>query len=136
MLKSIVAIVVSYVVMALFFVAVFNIGYLALGADRVFQPDSYEVSTLWLVLGVLFPLLGSLLAGYLCAAISKSWRTCQVFAFIVFLLGLVACIPALKRDPDAPNDASNDLSWPRRCCGRPTSICRSWPRSASPARCA
>jgi|SRR5205085_939781 len=109
MLKSIVAIVVSYAVMALFFIAVFNIGYLALGADRVFQPDSYEVSTLWLVLGVLFPLLGSLLAGYLCAAIGKSWRTCQVFAFIVFLLGLVACIPALKRDPDAPNVRAGEV---------------------------
>jgi hypothetical protein len=36
-------------------------------------------------------------------------RTCQVFAFIVFFLGLLACIPAMKRDPDSPNVRAGEV---------------------------
>jgi hypothetical protein len=50
-----------------------------------------------------------MLAGYLCAAISKSWRTCQIFALIVFVLALVQCISALKRNPDAPNVRAGEV---------------------------
>ncbi|HEX4631220.1 MAG TPA: hypothetical protein VH188_09665, partial [Chthoniobacterales bacterium] len=48
-------------------------------------------------------------AGYLCAAISKSWRTCQVFALIVFLLALIQCFSALKRNPEAPNVRAGEV---------------------------
>jgi undecaprenyl pyrophosphate phosphatase UppP len=107
--KSIVAVVASYAAMFVFYFAVFTGLYLALGAERVFQPDSYEVSTLWIVLAIVLPFVGAIIGGYLCAAISKSMRTCQVFAFIVFFLGLLACIPAMKRNPDAPNVRADDV---------------------------
>jgi hypothetical protein len=109
MLRSIVAVIVSYAVMFVFFFAVFTGCYLALGVERVFQPDSYEVSALWLVLTVVLSFLGSIIGGYLCAMISKSKRTCQVFAFIVFFLGLLACIPEMKRNPDAPNVRAGEV---------------------------
>jgi hypothetical protein len=54
-------------------------------------------------------LLGSILGGYICAVISRNMRTCQVFAFIVFLLGLLACIPAMKRNPDSPNVRAGEV---------------------------
>lgn len=110
MLRSIVAVIVSYVVMIVFFMAVFTGCFLALGVERVFQTDSYEVSTLWIGLTIILSVLGAMIGGYLCAAISKSKRTCQVFAFIVFLGGLLACIPAMKRNPDAPNVRAGEIS--------------------------
>jgi hypothetical protein len=109
MLRSIAALIVSYVAMLVFFFAAFTGCYLALGTDRVFQPDSYEVSMLWIVLALVLSLLGSMLGGYICAAISRKMRTCQVFAFIVFFLGLLACIPAMKRDPDSPNVRAGEV---------------------------
>ena len=110
MLKSILAIIVSYVAMFIFLFAAFTGCYLALGADGAFQADSYEVSTVWVGLTVVVCLLAGIIGGFLCAAISKSKRTCQIFAFIVFFLGLVACIPALKRSPDAPNVRAGEVS--------------------------
>jgi hypothetical protein len=109
MLRSIVALIVSYAAMFVFFFAAFTGCYIALGAGRVFQPDSYEVSTLWIGLALVLSLLGSMLGGYICAVISRKMRTCQVFAFIVFLLGLLACIPAMKRDPDSPNVRAGEV---------------------------
>ena len=109
MLRSIAAVIVSYATMFVFFFAAFTGCYIALGADRVFQPDSYEVSMLWIVLARVLSLLGSILGGYICAVISRNMRACQVFAFIVFFLGLLACIPAMRRDPDSPNVRAGEV---------------------------
>jgi uncharacterized membrane protein YoaK (UPF0700 family) len=110
MLKSILAIVVSYIAMFAIFMAIFTGLYFALGIERVFQTDSYEVSMLWIVLTLVIGFLVSMFAGYLCAAISKSWRTCQLFALIVFLLALLQCFSALKRNnPDAPNTRAGEV---------------------------
>jgi hypothetical protein len=109
MLKSIVAIIVSYIAMFVLFMAIFTGLYFALGVERVFQADSYEVSMLWIVLTLAIGFLVSMFAGYLCAAISKSWRTCQVFALIVFLLALIQCLSALKRNPEMPTTRAGEV---------------------------
>ncbi len=109
MLKSILAVIVSYVAMFVIFMAIFTGLYFAIGVERVFQPDSYEVSMLWIALTLVIGFVVSMFAGYLCAAISKSWRTCQVFALIVFLLALIQCFSALKRNPDAPNVRAGEV---------------------------
>ena len=110
MLKSILAIIVSYVAMFVIFMAIFTGLYFVLGVERVFQADSYEVSMLWIVLTLVIGFVVSMFSGYLCAAISKSWRTCQVFALIVFLLALIQCFSALRRNnPDAPNTRAGEV---------------------------
>jgi hypothetical protein len=109
MLKSILAIVASYVAMFVIFMAIFTCLYFVLGVERVFQADSYEVSMLWIALTLVIGFLVSMFAGWLCAAISKSWRTCQVFALIVFLLALMQCLSALRRNPDAPNTRAGEV---------------------------
>lgn len=111
MLKSIVGIIVSYVAMFVFFMATSTGCYFALGPERVFQPDSYEVSLLWLAVTLVLSFFGCMFAGYVCAAITKSWRTCQVFAFIIFFLTLLGCISALRRNPDAPNVRAGEVSY-------------------------
>jgi hypothetical protein len=111
MLKNIAAIIVSYIVMFIFFMAVFTGCYFALGVERVFQPDSYEVSTLWIILTLVLALLGTMLAGYLCAVISKSWRTCQVFALIIFLLTLWQCFSVVRRNSEGPNVRAGEVGY-------------------------
>src|SRR2546421_11022038 len=65
---------------------------------------------LWIAITVVIGLLVSIFAGFLCAAISKSWRTCQVFALIVFVLALIQCVSALRRNnPDAPNIRAGEV---------------------------
>jgi len=113
MLKSIIAIVVSYVAMLVLFMAVFTGLYFLFGVERIFQPDSYEVSPLWMAVTLVGALLGAMFGGYLCATISKNWRVCQVFALVVFLLALIQCVFALrKNNPDAPNVRAGDVPFP------------------------
>jgi hypothetical protein len=109
MLKSILAIIASYFVMFVVFLAIFSGLYLALGVERVFQPDSYEVSMLWIVLTLVIGFLVAMFAGWLCAAISKSWGTCKIFALIVFVASAIQCLSALKRNPDAPNVRAGEV---------------------------
>ena len=109
MLKSILGVIVGYLVMTVFFFVVFTGAYLALGSERVFQPDSYEVSTLWLVIYGVVYFCGGMVACFVCAAISRSQRTCQVLAFVVFIVGLALCIPAL-RDSGGPNVRAGEVS--------------------------
>ena len=109
MLRSILGVIAGYAVMRFSFFVVFTGAYVALGAERVFQPDSYEVSTLWLVIYGVVYFCGGMLACLVCAAISRSRRTCQVLAFIVFIVGLALCIPAL-RDSGGPNVRAGEIS--------------------------
>ena len=70
-----------------------------LASIAFFQPDSYEVSTLWLAISILISICSAILGGYVCAAISKSMRACQVLALIVLVLGILLCLPKMREDP-------------------------------------
>jgi hypothetical protein len=96
MLRSIVGMIVGYAVLFFFFLAIFTGAYFVLGVDHIFQPDSYEVTPLWLVLSAAISLGGSVLAGFVCAAISKSRQTCELFALIIFLVLILFCIPKIR----------------------------------------
>ena len=96
MLRSIIGMMVGYVALTLFFFATFACAYFVLGVERIFQPDSYEVSPLWWVFSAAISLVGSALAGYICAAISKSQRTCELFAGIILVILILFCIPKMR----------------------------------------
>jgi hypothetical protein len=112
MFKSIVAIIVSYVVVNLVFFGIITGCFLLLGVERVFQPDSYVISHTWLMLTLTGSLLGAAVGGYVCVSISQSWQTCQAFALIVLMLTSVSCIIEFRRiNPDAPNIRAGDVEY-------------------------
>lgn len=96
MLRSIFGIIVGYVVLTLFFFVVFNAVFFGLGVDFIFRPNSYEVTPLWWACTAAISLVGSMLAGLVCALISKSKRTCQVFAGIILVVLILFCIPKIR----------------------------------------
>jgi Co/Zn/Cd efflux system component len=109
MLRSILGVIVGYAAISLFFFAVFACAYFGLGVERIFQSDSYEVSALWLVLSAAIGLGAGTLGGYVCAAISKSKRTCELFAALVLIILVLFCIPKM-RDPN-PHVRAGDVSF-------------------------
>jgi FtsH-binding integral membrane protein len=110
MVKSILAVIVGYIVMAIVAFAVCTGAYLVLGSDRAFEPDSYNVSTIWIVLMIAVALVGGILGGLTCAAISKSKGACMALAIIVLAVGLItAVLTEMKEHPSAvrSGDVSN-----------------------------
>ncbi len=109
MLRLILGVIVGYIALSLFFIAIFAGAYYVLGIERVLQPDSYEVTTLWLVIyGVVF-FCGGILACMVALAISQTQRTCQVLAFVIFVAGILLCIPAM-RDSGGLNIRAGEVS--------------------------
>ena len=98
MLKSIVGVIVGYLVMMLVAFAAYTAAYFGLGADRAFEPGTYALSGLWIGLVIAITFIGGLIGGLICAAISKSRTTGLVFALIVFVLSFVFELPNLMKD--------------------------------------
>ena len=110
MVKSILAVIVGYIVMAIVAFAVCTCAYIGLGVDRVFEPDSYSVSTIWIVLMIAVALVGGILGGLTCAAISKSKGACMALAIIVLVVGILSAVltgmkehPSVARSGDVSN---------------------------------
>jgi amino acid transporter len=99
MLRGVLGVIGGYLVMVTFLTILFLGVFLALGVERVLQPDSYEVSTLWLAISAVISFGSAILGGYVCAAISRSMRACQVLAVIVLVLGIILCLPKMREDP-------------------------------------
>lgn len=124
MLKSILGVIVGYVVMAIFSFAFFTCAYLGLGVERVFEPESFDISTIWMVLMIVGGLLGGVVGGLICAAISKSKGACMAFAVIVLAIGLIVSImtkmkehPETARTGDVPNlEAMTKAQTPTWLC--------------------
>ena len=124
MLKSILGVIIGYIVMAVFAFAIFTCAYLGLGTERVFAPESYDVSMVWIVTMIVIALVGGILGGLVCAAISKSKGACMAFAIIVLVLGLIVGIPqamkehsAAARSGDVPNlEAMQNAQTPAWLC--------------------
>lgn len=109
MVKSIVGVIVGYIAMAIFAFAIFTCAYLGLGVERVFQPDSYDVSMIWIVIMIVIALIGGIIGGLVCAAISKSKGACTALMVLVLVVGLIGGImTAMKEHPSAAR--SGDVS--------------------------
>lgn len=107
MLKSILAVVVSYIVMMIVFFAIFTGLYLVLGAEKVFEPGTFKISALWIALSLIVALGTGMLAGFLCQKIGGSLRVSQVLAVMVCVLGLAMCYPAIMADQTPRPRAEN-----------------------------
>jgi hypothetical protein len=112
MLKSILAIIVSYVVGNIVFFGIITGCFFLLGVERVFQPDSYEISNAWLALTLVVGFFGAAVGGLICLSISHSWRACQALALIVLMLTSISCILEFRRiNPDAPNIRAGEVEY-------------------------
>lgn len=110
MLKSILGVIVGFIVMTMIGFVICFCAYFGLGVERVFQPESYDVSTIWIVLMMAIAVIGGILGGLICAAISKSKGACMAFVVLVLVLGVIGAITtAMKEHPSAPR--SGDVSY-------------------------
>lgn len=95
MVRAIIAVIVSYLLMFVLMFVSFTCMYLLLGADRAFQPATYDASNLWIALSCVVTLLAAIIAGWVCVAIARTSKASMGLAVAIFGLGLLLAIPAL-----------------------------------------
>lgn len=109
MVRAILGVIVGYVVMALLVFSALTVADLAMGANAAFNAGTFEVSLMWIVISFVLSLIAALIGGYTCALISRGRTAPQVLAGLVFVLGLILAIPAVKGKDTRPNVRSGDV---------------------------
>lgn len=97
-MRSIAGIIVGYAVLFAFIFVAFIGAYSLLGVEVIFQRESYLVTPIWMMTSAVLTVIGAMLAGSVCAMISKSKGTCELLATVVLVTLLVFCVPKI-RDP-------------------------------------
>lgn len=108
MVRNILGVVLGYLAMFAFVFITFTGLYFLLGADGAFQPDTYEVSLVWIVISFILGLAAAVLGGYLCVLISKNQKAAMVLAGLVLVLGIAMAIPVLGDSSNEVQEMRND----------------------------
>jgi hypothetical protein len=95
MARSIIAVIVSYVVMFILIFVAFTTEYQLLGPNHAFKPGMFVSSNRWIAIAFAVNLVVGIVGGFICALIAKGGKAPLVLAIVVFALGLVLAIPAL-----------------------------------------
>jgi hypothetical protein len=101
MLRSVLAVIVAYILLFILQVAAFTTIYTLMGADWSFKPASFQASTQWTAMQFMMILFTSIIAGLICAAIAKGGRAPLALAAVVLVLGLgLAALSTALRPAD------------------------------------
>ena len=96
MVRNILGVVVGYVAIFAFIFLTFTILYLILGENNSFEPETFDVSLLWIIFSFILGLIAAILGGYICVLIAKNQKPAMVLAGVVLVLGIAMSIPALS----------------------------------------
>src|SRR5260370_14984058 len=87
MLRSVLAVIVGYVVMFILQVAAFMTIYTLVGADWSFEPASYQASTRWTAMQFGVILVTAIIAGLVCSVIARRGKPPLALAAVVLVAG-------------------------------------------------
>ena len=120
--RSVIAVIVGYLVMFVLAFIAFTCAFLILGAEVVFKPGMYEASPTWVGIAFVINVVVAIIGGIICASIAKSGRSPLALAILAVVLGLVVAIADMNkgkinsgvvRAPNTPNlEAVQKAYWP------------------------
>ena len=87
MLRSVLAVIVAYILMFILQVAVFTTIYTLVGADWSFKPASYQASTRWTVMQFAVLMVTGIIGGLICVVIARGGKAPLALAGLVLVLG-------------------------------------------------
>ncbi len=109
MLRAILAVIVAYVAMFILIFVSFTAAMLAMGTERTYQPGTYDVSTLWVIVSSVLNLLIGLAGGVICILIAKRGSKAPIALMVVMLvLGFAMAITSGGRED--PGSREGDVS--------------------------
>lgn len=110
MLRTIFGVILGYITMAVLVFVTFTAIYLAIGADKAFEPGTYDPSVLWIVIMFAVGLGAGIAGGYVSATVARQMWAPKVLALLVLVLGLLFALPAALATKDKPNTRAGDVS--------------------------
>lgn len=84
------------------FVATFvlnTIAFLIVGIENSYVGETYNVSMLWIFVGLITGFLAAMTAGYVCKAIAKNDKSVRILLGIVVVLGLIMATGQIFMEP-------------------------------------
>lgn len=96
MVRKIIGVICGYITMASFIFISFTILYLILGAERSFEPGTYQASSVWIILSTVLGLIAAIIGGFVCVLIAKERKAAFWLAGIVLVLGIILAVPQLN----------------------------------------
>jgi hypothetical protein len=108
MLRTVGGVILGYIAMAAVVFVSFTLIYLLIGPDRAYQPGSFEVSGLWVVISFVLGFVAALLGGWVCVLIARNQLGPQILAGAILVFGLMLAFmePGAPADVPAVRDAS------------------------------
>lgn len=97
MLRSIVAVIGSYIVMAIVVMGAFMGLWFGLGPDGLLQPGSYKGNMVITIAAPAITVIGGLFGGWLCAKIGRGGKPVIVLAGVLLVLGLAMAYVTLQK---------------------------------------
>lgn len=105
-LRAILAVIVSYIAMAVIIFAGFSLYFLAIGVDGAYQPGTYEVTFLWIAGSIVISIAAALAGGLVCRKLAKGRKTVIGLVAVVGFLGVMSLVGQIIRSrepiPDRP----------------------------------
>jgi hypothetical protein len=122
MVRSIIAVIVSYITMFILNFLGFVGLYAIVGPSNAFRPRLYLASNRWILMGVAVMFVSGIIAGLICAAIARGRKATLALAGLILVVGLLLAIPAVMksranagmvREGDVTSmEAMEKASWP------------------------
>ena len=97
MVRSIIAVIVSYITMFVLNFLGFVGLYTVVGPANAFRPRSFLASNRWIAMAFVIVLLSAIIAGLICAAIARGRKATLALAGLILVVGLLTAIPAIAK---------------------------------------
>jgi hypothetical protein len=97
MVRSIIAVIVSYIAMFVLNLLGFVGLYAIVGPGQAFRPRLYVASNRWILMGVAVMFVSGIIAGLICAAIARGRKATLALAGLILVVGLLLAIPAVMK---------------------------------------
>ena len=97
MARSIIAVIVSYIIMFVLNFIGFVTLYAVVGETQAFKPRLYLASNRWIAMSCVFIFISAIIAGLICAVIAKGGRANLALVVVILVLGWLLAIPAVMK---------------------------------------
>ncbi len=105
MVRSIVAVVATYIVMCILIIGVFMGMWVGMGPNRLLEPGSFKGNLFLCIAAPSITVLVGLFGGWMCAKIGRGPKPVMVLAGVVLTLGMVMAYFTLQKpEPTGPRD--------------------------------